>query len=327
MLLGWKKFRGEIVTQYPVQAGHENKYADIVILKDDVEQFVIEVKRPNHVLQEDDEKQLFSYMRLLKHQVIFGLYIGDKICLYYDDTSSQQLPEQVFSVEFEENNPDGIKLVELFSKDSFNVQALVDFCNEQKKIYQTQKQIESEVCRILSDTNGQFFKDALREKYLNEGHSEEWADSVLNQIVLAVSPKIKEKASSDAPYPIDTYKQAYVTRKNERDYTKYSILGGERLAKNRFVLAVVRAYVNEHPKIFSEYAKIFNSLKPDAQGVVKEFDSLPRNQIRNYFTDDRDFLISQDGVKFVVCNQWTLQSVQPIVQFANSLGYNVVEYK
>ena len=49
--------------------------------------------------------------------------------------------------------------------------------------------------------------------------------------------------------------------------------------------------------------------------------------IRNYFTDDRDFLISQDGVKFVVCNQWTLQSVQPIVQFANSLGYNVVEYK
>ena len=29
VLLGWKKFRGEIVTQYPVQAGHENKYADI----------------------------------------------------------------------------------------------------------------------------------------------------------------------------------------------------------------------------------------------------------------------------------------------------------
>lgn len=33
VLLGWKKYRGEIITQYPVQAGHENKYADIVILQ------------------------------------------------------------------------------------------------------------------------------------------------------------------------------------------------------------------------------------------------------------------------------------------------------
>lgn len=109
--LGWKKFKGEIVTQYPVQAGHENKYADIVVLQDNVEQFVIEIKRPNHLLQEYDEKQLFSYMRLLKHQVVWGLYVGDKIRLYYDDITSQQLPEHVFSIEIEENNPDGIKFV------------------------------------------------------------------------------------------------------------------------------------------------------------------------------------------------------------------------
>ncbi len=114
VLLGWKKYRGEIITQYPVQAGHENKYADIVILQDNVEQFVIEIKRPNHILQEEDERQLFSYMRLLKHQVIFGLYIGDKIRLYYDDIASQQLPEQVFSIDIEENNSDGFKFVELF---------------------------------------------------------------------------------------------------------------------------------------------------------------------------------------------------------------------
>lgn len=327
VLLGWKKFRGEIVTQYPVQAGHENKYADIVILKDNVEQFVIEVKRPSHILQEDDEKQLFSYMRLLKHQVTFGLYVGNKICLYYDDVASQQLPEQVFTVEFKENNPDGLKFVELFSKDSFNVQALVDFCNEQKKIFQAQMQIESEVCKILSDTNGQLFKDALKDKYLNNGYSEDWVDSVLNQIILTVLPKIKEKACSDVSFPVAISNQNQGIRKNERDYTKYSILGGKQLAKNRFVLAVVRTYVSEHPKTYREYAKIFNALKMDAQGVVKEFDSLPRNQIRNYFTDDRDFLKSQDGVTFVVCNQWTFQSVQPIVQFANSLGYNVIEYK
>lgn len=89
-LLGWKKYNGEIVTQYHVQAGHETKLADIVVLQDGVEQFVIEVKQPSHVLRDDDERQLFSYMRLLKNQVRIGLYIGDKIRLYYDDNFSGQ---------------------------------------------------------------------------------------------------------------------------------------------------------------------------------------------------------------------------------------------
>ena len=327
VLLGWKKYRGEIVTQYPVQAGHENKYADIVILQDNVEQFVIEIKRPNHILQEEDERQLFSYMRLLKHQVIFGLYIGDKIRLYYDDIASQQLPEQVFSIDIEENNPDGLKFVELFSKDSFNVQTVTDFCKEQKMIFQKQIQIQNEIAHILSDTSGQIFKDALRGKYLSEGHSEEWVESVLNQIALTVSSSAKERQRTEVLLPVSTEKQSLSETKNDRDYTKYSISGGEPLAKNRFVLAVVRKFVNEHPNTYSEYTKIFNALKPDAQGVIKEFDSLLRNQIRNYFTGESECLISQDGIKFVVCNQWKIQTIQPIIRFANLQGYNVIEYK
>lgn len=327
VLLGWKKYRGEIVTQYPVQAGHENKYADIVILQDNVEQFVIEIKRPNHILQEEDERQLFSYMRLLKHQVIFGLYIGDKIRLYYDDIASQQLPEQVFSIDIEENNPDGLKFVELFSKDSFNVQTVTDFCKEQKMIFQKQIQIQNEIAHILSDTSGQIFKDALRGKYLSEGYSEEWVESVLNQIALTVSSSAKERQRTEVLLPVSTEKQSLSETKNDRDYTKYSISGGEPLPKNRFVLAVVRKFVNEHPNTYSEYAKIFNALKPGAQGVIKEFDSLPRNQIRNYFTGESEWLISQDGIKFVVCNQWKIQIIQPIIRFANLQGYNVIEYK
>lgn len=326
VLLGWKKFKGEIVMQYPIQAGHENKYVDIVVLQDNVEQFVIEIKRPSHILQENDERQLFSYMRLLKHQVIFGLYVGDKIRLYYDDTTSQQLPEQVFSVDIEENNADGIKFIELFSKDSFNVESLTDFCKEQRKVFQERKQIQDEVCRILSDTTGQLFKNALREKYLGEGRSNYWVDSVLDQIVLTVSSRIKERKKTEINTVL-TYGNNQSVAKNNKDYTHYSILGGSSLAKNRFVLEVVRKFVNEHPGTYNEYAKIFNALKSDAQGVVKEYNSLLENQIRNYFTSEKDCLVSIDGVKFVVCNQWSIDKMQPIIQFANSQGYNVVEYK
>lgn len=327
VLLGWKKYRGEIETQYPVQAGHENKYADIVVLRDGIEQFVVEVKRPNHILCEEDERQLFSYMRLLKRQVSFGLYIGDKICLYYDDSASQQLPEQVFSVDFEENNPEGFRFVELFSKDSFNIQTLTDFCKEQKKIFRDRKLMQDEIKRILSDKEGLLFKDALKEKFLREGHTEDWADSILNQIMLTVNPNVKDSPRDEVLHHLPTYKYDESGKKRKKDYTQYSILGGESLAKNRFVLSVVSRYVSEHPDTYRAYEKIFNVLKSDSQGVIKEVSTLRSNQFRNYFMNERDRLRSKDGVEFVVCNQWDIKLIQPIIQFANSVGYDVTEHK
>ena len=326
VLLGWKKFKGEIVTQYPIQAGHENKYADIVVLQDNVEQFVIEIKRPSHILQENDERQLFSYMRLLKHQVIFGLYVGDKIRLYYDDTTSQQLPEQVFSVDIEENNADGIKFIELFSKDSFNVESLTDFCKEQRKVFQERKQIQDEVCRILSDTTGQLFKNALKEKYLGEGRSNDWVDSVLDQINLTITHAIKRTNEINVITPLQ-YTPKIEQSITAHDKTKYGFLGSRPMSKRKFVLNVVKHFVTENPKSYAEFSKIFNALKPDAQGVIKPYNSLQTNQYRNYFIGEGECLKSEDGIKFVVCNQWGLFNIGPIIQFANSQGYNVVEYK
>lgn len=327
VLLGWKKSRGEIVTQYPVQTGHENKYADIVILQDNVERFVIEVKRPNHTLQEDDERQLFSYMRLLKHQATFGLYVGDKICLYYDDVASQQFPEQVFSVKIEENNPDGLKFVELFSEKLFNVQALTDFCKEQKNIFQKRKQIQDEVAKILSDTSGQVFKNALKEKYLSDGYSEEWVESVLNQTSLLVSPLIKGSLIVET---FTTEKSVFdpISQVNgDKDKTKYRFLGSKPLAKRNFVFSVVKHFVSENPKTYDEYEKIFNVLKPDSLGVIRKYDSLSEKQMTRYFTKERECLKSIDGVKFVVCNQWGKPKMDPIIRFAKLQGYNVIECK
>lgn len=327
LLLGWKKFRGEILTQYPIQTGHENKYADIVVQQDNVEQFVIEIKRPNHILQKEDEKQLFSYMRLLKHQVKFGLYVGDKILLYYDDVASQQFPEQVLSLDIEENNPDGLKFVELFSKDSFSVQALTDFCKEQKAIFQKQKQIQNEIAKILSDTDGKIFKDALKEKYLNEGYSAEWADSVLNQIDVETSPAIKRAIKTDTIQPLQQSKLNIEQPITTHDKTKYGFLGSHPMSKRQFVLNVIKHYVTENSKSYDELSKILNALKPDAQGVIRPYDSLQPKQYIRYFVGERDCLKSKDGIKFVVCNQWGLFNIEPIIQFANSQGYNVVEYK
>lgn len=90
---------------------------------------------------------------------------------------------------------------------------------------------------------------------------------------------------------------------------------------------VVKHFVTENPSSYDEYSKIFNILKPDPQGVIKRYDSLSKNQYRNYFTEENECLISGDGIRFVVCSQWTINNIQPVIRFAKSRGYNVIEYK
>ncbi len=318
VLMGWKKFRNEIITQYPVQVGHEKKYADIVVLKDGIEQFVVEIKRPGHILREEDEKQLFSYMRLLKHQVFFGIYISDRICLYYDDDSSSKMPELVFSVDLIESHVKGIQFVELFSKDSIDVSTLSMFCKKQKGILVKQKQIDQEIDRIMEDKDGLLFKNLLKEKYINEGYSVDWADNIINNICLKVS-RVCEVDNNRLDF-LNTglYDMQIESNIRTRDKTRYSIMGGEPLAKNRFVLEVVRRYVKENPLPYSEYNRVLNMLRRDSLGVIKTLDKAKKNR---YFMDDRFY--SSDGVAFVVCTQWRFDNINPVVEFANSMGYQV----
>lgn len=323
-LLGWKKYKGEIETQYAIQTGHEKKYADIVIIKDGIEQFVIEIKRPTHTLQEEDEKQLFSYMRLLNHRVSFGLYIGDKIRIYYDDTDTQKFPEPVFSMKITENNPDGVKFVDLFSKDKFNTQTLADFCKKQKDLIIEKRQIQEEVHKLLADKGG-IFKELLKMKYIEEGHSEGWAESVISQVYLSVLPVAdKSVQNSTSIKKADLFPKAI----KQHDKTRYGILGSGPMSKRKFVLEVVRNFVkNNPPMTYEEYSNIFNKLRPDSQGVIRPLETLSGKRLIRYFSEDEYHLKSSDGITFVVCNQWGDFNIGPIIEFADSQGFDVMTYK
>ncbi|MBQ7877334.1 MAG: type I restriction enzyme HsdR N-terminal domain-containing protein [Bacteroidales bacterium] len=63
--------------QYPIQVGHKTKLADIVVFSNGTEQFVIEVKRPGHTICPEDEKQMFSYTRLLNNHVFYLGFISE----------------------------------------------------------------------------------------------------------------------------------------------------------------------------------------------------------------------------------------------------------
>ena len=98
-----------------------------------------------------------------------------------------------------------------------------------------------------------------------------------------------------------------------RDTSKYSIDGGEPLKKRRFVLAVVRKYVESHPGITYEQLK---KRFPDSlsgsplHGVIRPFEEIQqklRNQpdlVKRFFLEPDDLIILSDGTRLTVYNQW-----------------------
>ena len=179
-ILGWKKYLGEITTQYPIQVGHEKKRADIVVSSNGIAQFVIEVKKPNHTIYSEAERQISSYVLQLK--CMFGLYIGDDIRLYYNDMSSHSRPEPLFVVDITKDNPDGVRFVELFAKESFDIENLQEFCRQKKEDLNKEQRIREEVEMLLSGNGEELFRRLYCEDCISRGLEGEFAKRVLEKI-------------------------------------------------------------------------------------------------------------------------------------------------
>lgn len=98
-----------------------------------------------------------------------------------------------------------------------------------------------------------------------------------------------------------------------RDTTRYSIDGGVPLNKRRFVLTVIKKYVESHPDItYSELKQRF----PDAlsnsllHGVFRPYNEIVEKVIsqpdleKRFFLEKDDLIRLSDGTMITVYNQW-----------------------
>ena len=94
-ILGWRKTNSTLQSQVTIPIGSNNFIRpDIVLQKENdngniVPVIAVEIKRPDNIRSERQELQLFSYMRQLR--LNFGLYIGEKIQLYYDARTTKKI--------------------------------------------------------------------------------------------------------------------------------------------------------------------------------------------------------------------------------------------
>ena len=251
--LGWKKTNGTMVSQYTLPIGNSNSIRPDIVLwrknEHDTQSPVlpIEIKRPSNIRNERQENQLMSYMRQLKLNV--GLYIGEKIQLYYDIPNDGENPICVFTAEIKKEDTNGSIICDLLSYDKFNLGKIETFCNEQYKKIQARSNLHRRVSEFLSEGNGvKNMISLLKDKFTAEGFEESAINEEFANLTLTVHyenksilPSLQLKTRQTSKNSQNDYKES-----DSKDHTKFSLDGINFYVKRRFVLEVIKHYIKEN---------------------------------------------------------------------------------
>ena len=339
-LLGWLKSKGDICHKANIPIGNNNYIQpDILIRKDGIDQFVIEVKRPVHNLTDRERQQLVSYMRQLKLMV--GVYIGEHIEVFYDKPGTQDV-ESVLAVELFPNNANGEKFVSLFDKNLYDQSVIIDFCEEQVKRLAQDNMLANIREQLLTNGNA-LIAESLKHYLVGRYESsfpEEKLDDMLSTLRFNVCSALGDGIieEHDVRQPVADFSPSNESPRTKDigyDYTKYVLNGSNPLGKNEFVLAVVKEYLEQHPeKTYKELEDVF---KPQFQlggnridstkgsnglGVIRSLSFIERKgyESKRYHEET---LLSSDKIPFKVCTQWGIGNIGNMVELARRLGYEV----
>ena len=325
-LLGWAKYRKEILHKQNVAIGRTYIQPDILIEKDGEVQFVIEVKRPVYTQTKKDIDQLVSYIRQMKQKV--GIYIGEHIEVFYDKPGEKEAIS-VITIPLELDNKRGARFVDLFSREKFTEQSIVSFCEECIEEKHRQENLNKVKESLISDAQTQIMealKPYLVEKY-NGTFTEEEIQDMLSSVHFNASTNVDEqqKKESYSTTSIPSTEDS-LSVKRPNDPTKYSINGFNCPTKGIFVHMLVKEYVHQHPeKTYDELEHVFPAKLQGSCGVIRTLDYICAKKYkgRRYFTEADKVLQSSDGIKFAVSTQWSVHNIPDVVKLAKELGFNV----
>ncbi|MBR1447460.1 MAG: hypothetical protein IJ588_01780 [Prevotella sp.] len=337
--LGWSKAKGEICPKERINVGASNQLEpDITFKINGKSVFVVEVKQPTNNLTTRQEEQLLSYMRM--RQVVFGLYIGDEIRLFYDNGDA--LPTSVMQIDIDTEAANGWKFIDFFARSMFASERIKAFCVERFKEIHSSSTLDSFADNLKEDDN-KAIKSLLIDYFVNYKKCEETAANRFFEAyrfqASNVNDEVQEEAKPETTQPeaVSRYVLQKQGRRNKkgRDTTKYSIDGGMNyFGKGKFVREIVAAYLSAHPSItFVQLEQVFPDELQGSYGVVRRLDDIYNSDhnlkdlLTRYVMDEDKLLRTKDGVRFAVCNQWGSFNFPHILDLLDKWGWNVLNDK
>lgn len=322
-ILGWRKANNTLQSQVTIPIGRNNFIRpDLVLQKENengniVPVIAVEIKRPDNIKSERQELQLFSYMRQLR--LNFGLYIGEKIQLYYDAQDNKENPianpVPVMTVNIKDTDNNGEVFCDLFTYEECSSEKIESYCKESLKRKQEYIRLKEKMSDFMQEAE-ENVKELIKNMLLSEGFTEERIDKELTKIDIQVNIRSSEtKTQQTNQYPVSVTKK-HISKNNnthKRDTTQFSFDGGIKYYnKRRFVLEIIKDYIHKHPGItFNELEKVFYpEIRSKSKGVIKRYEDVQKmmeesEDIENrYFLDAGEIITLSDGTQIAVNNQW-----------------------
>lgn len=155
---------GDMIAKSSLHIGSKNREVpDIILSKNNVPICVIELKRYSLLKNSDFETQLLTYLTHPELHLSVGVLVCEKLYLYWYDHSLNKT--EYLEIPFEHNNENGEKFVELFCKENFDSEKMLNFIQLENK---SQKNIEAIKNEISEDLICKLLEEYLSEKYPND---------------------------------------------------------------------------------------------------------------------------------------------------------------
>lgn len=213
--LGWNDFNDNLSEQYVIKDHIKEYRPDFALFPEGREGkpgILVELKKTGHKQRQKDIIQIRTYMMLT--DIRFCLYFGEKMELFYIDVrKGHREVKSVLTLNYDKNNPEGNRLINLLTYDKFNFDDLMEYCKNQLELDETVQYYTSEEGR----------KAIFNMMATHRNLSKKVAD--LLPLVLT-APERKENIienigeKTDNPKPVTTQEQpAKSPRKNKHKTT------------------------------------------------------------------------------------------------------------
>ena len=179
-MFGYSRIKKDIIFQPRLVLGStEREIPDILLCRNGKKLFVAELKRYSLSKNEKFEKQLLNYLTHTDIHLSIGILICEKIYIYcYDFSANKHIS---LEIPFEKDNSDGIRFVELFSKQNFDKKKIQDFVVSRKLASQN-------IAKIKESISVTLIKNLLKEHFSKE-YSENDFEKAFAEFEITVQEK------------------------------------------------------------------------------------------------------------------------------------------
>lgn len=150
---------------------------------------------------------------------------------------------------------------------------------------------------------------------------------ILKEIALTIDGAVVTEYDNNQPVCSDNPISMPIQKctNHGKDYTKYSLNGVGSYGKGRLALEVIRVYVGSNHVNYNELVELLPNRLIKTVDEVNRWKSQTSDTHKRWF--EKDILISNDGVKFVVSSQHGKGNIGKIFELADKLGYEIKELK